>query len=47
MHFFHYNFMRGHATLNGATPAMAAGISPSFWTWGQFLNEEWAWKVAA
>jgi transposase-like protein/IS1 family transposase len=32
LHFAYYNFCRGHKTLDGATPAMAAGISKSFWT---------------
>lgn len=32
LHFAHYNFCRGHKTLNGATPAMAAGIAKTFWT---------------
>lgn len=47
LHFFHYNFMRGHKSLNGVTPAMAAGISRSFWSWDQFLTEERTWRVAA
>lgn len=32
LHFVHYNFCRGHKALNGATPAMAAGLAKSFWT---------------
>lgn len=47
LHFFHYNFIRGHSSLHGVTPAMAAGISQSFWSWEQFLMEERTWKVAA
>lgn len=38
LHFAHYNFCRGHKTLNGATPAMAAGISKTFWTLKDILN---------
>ena len=47
LHFFHYNFIRGHSSLEGATPAMAARISPSFWSWEQFLSEDRTWSVAA
>lgn len=47
LHFFHYNFMRGHQSLDGATPAMAAGISQSFWSWQQFLSENLTWRKAA
>lgn len=47
LHFFHYNFMRAHITLSGATPAMAAGISRSFWSWEQFLTEETRMRLAA
>ncbi len=38
LHFAHYNFCRGHKTLNGATPAMAAGIANTFWTLKDILN---------
>lgn len=31
LHYFHYNFIRRHATL-GTTPAMAAGIADREWT---------------
>jgi len=30
--FVFYNFCRSHKSLDGATPAMAAGLSKSFWT---------------
>ena len=32
LHFAHYNLVRGHKTLHGATPAMVAGIQDDFWT---------------
>ena len=32
LHFMHYNFVRGHRALDGATPAMMAGLAQSFWT---------------
>lgn len=32
LHFAFYNLVRGHKTLHGATPAMAAGPQPDFWT---------------
>jgi len=38
LHFAHYSFCRGHKTLNGATPAMAAGIAKTFWTLKDILN---------
>ena len=38
LHFAFYNFCRGHKTLNGATPAMAAGIAKTFWTLKDILN---------
>ena len=47
LHFFHYNFMRPHSTLDGATPAMASGISQSFWSWKQFLSEGRTYRVVA
>jgi IS1 family transposase len=36
--FVFYNFCRGHKSLDGATPAMAANISKSFWTLKDILN---------
>lgn len=38
LHFFHYNFIRYHHTLQGATPAMKAGITDTIWTWEHLLN---------
>ena len=38
LHFAHYNFCRGHKSLNGATPAMAAGLANTFWTLRDILN---------
>ena len=32
LHFAYYNLVRGHRSLHGATPAMAAGIQRDFWT---------------
>ena len=32
LHFAYYNLVRGHRSLHGATPAMAAGIQDDFWT---------------
>ena len=37
LHFFHYNFIRPHSSLNGTTPAMAARIARSFWKWEQLV----------
>jgi IS1 family transposase len=37
LHFAYYNFVRRHNTLR-CTPAMAAGVSPSFWTVGELLE---------
>ena len=31
LHFAHYNFCRSHGSLNGATPAMAAKLTKTFW----------------
>lgn len=36
---WHYNFMRSHASLSGATPAMAADLAPSFLSWRDLLAE--------
>ena len=38
LHFAHYNFARVHSTLR-MTPAMAAGVTPSLWTWGDLMEE--------
>lgn len=32
LHFMYYNFARVHASLNGQTPAMAAGVADHVWT---------------
>lgn len=38
IYFVFYNFCRGHKSLNGATPAMAANLSKSFWTLKDILK---------
>jgi IS1 family transposase len=38
--FTYYNFVRPHKALNGATPAMAAGISKTFWTLKELIGIE-------
>jgi len=38
LHFAHYNFVRSHKTLNGATPAMAANLTSTFWTLKDLLR---------
>lgn len=38
-HFAYYNFVKRYNTLR-CTPAMAAGVEPSFWTVGDLLEEE-------
>ncbi len=37
LHFAYYNFVKRHSTVR-CTPAMAAGITPSFWTVGDLLE---------
>lgn len=32
IYFAYYNFCRSHKSLDNATPAMAAGLSKTFWT---------------
>lgn len=32
LHFFHYNFVRPHETLDGGTPAVSAGLADHAWT---------------
>ena len=32
LHYMHYNFARPHASLNGRTPAMAAGVADHKWS---------------
>lgn len=34
---WHYNFMRSHLSLDGATPAMAAGVAPCQIGWRDLL----------
>jgi IS1 family transposase len=38
LHFMHYNFCRPHKTLNGASPAMAAGLSDHVWTLSELIG---------
>lgn len=37
LHFAYYNFVKRHNTLR-CTPAMAAGVEPSFWSVGQLVE---------
>ena len=37
LHFAYYNFVKRHNTLR-CTPAMAAGVEPSFWSVGELLE---------
>jgi IS1 family transposase len=37
LHFAYYNFVRPHHTLR-CTPAMAAGVSPTFWSVGDLVD---------
>jgi IS1 family transposase len=37
LHFAYYNFVRRHNTLR-CTPAMAAGVTPSFWSVGDLVE---------
>lgn len=38
LHFAHYNYCRAHASLNGRTPAMAAGLADHAWTVGELVG---------
>ncbi len=38
LHFMHYNFCRPHKTLNGATPAMAAGLTDHVWSISELVG---------
>ncbi len=38
LHFAYYNFVRRHNTIR-CTPAMAAGVEPSFWTVGDLIEQ--------
>ena len=37
LHMAHYNFIRPHSTL-GTTPAVAAGLVRSEWSWWELLQ---------
>jgi hypothetical protein len=37
LHFCAYNFVRTHASLR-CTPAMAAGVERSFWSYGDLVE---------
>jgi hypothetical protein len=37
LHFAHYNFCRVHKSLNGQTPAMAAGVTDHIWTLAELI----------
>jgi IS1 family transposase len=43
LHFAYYNFVKRHNTLR-CTPAMAAGVTPTFWSVGE-LVEATAWPT--
>jgi hypothetical protein len=38
LHFFHYNFVRVHKSLDGKTPAMAAGVTDHVWTLDELVG---------
>jgi IS1 family transposase len=38
LHFTYYNFVKRHTTLR-MTPAMAAGVAPSFWSVAELIEE--------
>lgn len=38
LYFMHYNFVKEHKTLSGATPAMYAGLAKSFWSVGDLVD---------
>src|SRR5207249_5951115 len=38
LHFFFYNFCRVHSSLDGATPAMAAGVTDHVWPLSELLG---------
>ena len=46
LHFYHYNFMRIHSTLR-CTPAMAAGITDTVWTWLDLYQCGRTYRIAA
>ena len=43
LHFAYYNFVKRHSTIR-CTPAMAAGVTPTFWSVGD-LVEATAWPT--
>jgi len=43
LHFFHYNFVRIHRTLE-VTPAMQAGLTDHLWSMGELLDAALAVK---
>jgi IS1 family transposase len=38
LHFMHYNFCRIHQSLNGQTPAMAAGVADHVWSLDELIG---------
>jgi IS1 family transposase len=38
LHFMHYNFCRVHMSLDGRTPAMAAGVTDHVWTLDEMIG---------
>ena len=38
LHFMHYNFCRVHQSLDGRTPAMAAGVADHVWTLDELIG---------
>ncbi len=38
LHFMYYNFARPHVSLQGQTPAMAAGVADHVWTLEEILS---------
>jgi hypothetical protein len=49
LHFMHYNFCRKHQSLDGRTPAMAAGVAKAPLSLTQLVQilEEWERSAAA
>src|SRR5439155_17146464 len=38
LHFMHYNFCRVHGSLDGKTPAMAAGVTDQVWSLDELIG---------